>query len=327
MKWWYGLKVLLLSLLRKKLAVIVLLAVVPPILIFISFSLSISVIETYSERLLEHASNTAITINENTYSLSCCLPIKYGLITIVSHSASLRAQVITVDDVTELKNLTNISLRIAKDGCEYVRVSVSPVLRETLNLTLGETIKVCANSECFTACVAYYHDEKLKNYLIVENINESIRLNEGFLCVRNAREVDRSLIESLVNELTEFSKNYILVAFLTYIPILYLADVKLFEELSKELKILSVQGMSMSDLHLVFSLFISLITGLVAIYSTALGYLIVSAGITILRTLSNPIIPTPELRIEHVELAIIAALLNLLISYLVFRFGGRRVIS
>ncbi|MEM4427597.1 MAG: hypothetical protein QW036_02465 [Zestosphaera sp.] len=326
MKRWHELTVLLYSLFRKRLAMIVLLAILPPTLILISFSLSINVIETYSERLLEYASNTAITISEKTDSLSCCLSIRYGLMTIVSRDASLRAQVIMVDDVVKLKNLTNINLRIAGSGCEHVRVSVSPVLIEVLNISLGEPIKVCADNECFAACVAYYHDKRLKNYLIIEGINESTRLNEGFLCVRDAREVDKSLIRSLINELTEFSKNFVLIVLSTYVPVLYLADVKLLEELSKELKILSTQGVSVSDLRLVFALSTSLITGLVTIYSTALGYLVVSAGVAILRVLGNQIIPTPELRVEHVTLAIIATLLNFLISYLVFR-GGRRVIS
>ncbi|MFN3267693.1 MAG: hypothetical protein ACK416_00370 [Zestosphaera sp.] len=324
----HGLTVLLLSLLRRKLVIIVLLAVLPPTLIFLSFSLSINSIEAYSERLLEHAGDTAIIIKENTNSLNHCLQIWYGLITIVSRETSLRAQVIVVNDLMRLKNLTNLSLRVTGSSYdEYTKISVSPALLRKLNITLGEFLRVCDNNECFSTYVTYSHSKKLENYLIIESSNDSIRLNKGFLCIRNAGDVSKSIIGSLINELREFSGSYVLVVFLAYVPILYLANVKLLEELSKELRILRVQGLSTFDLHLVFVLSASLITGLTVLYSVALSYLIVSAGITILRTLINPIIPTPQLRVEYVVLAVVTTSLNFLISYLAFRFGVRHVVS
>lgn len=327
MKRGHGLAVLLLSLFRRRLAVIILLIMLPPTLIFVSLSLSIEAIETYSERLLERVDDTAVTIEENTDSSNHCLPIRYGLITVASCKTSLRAQIIVIDDVMKLESLINTSLRITENSCEGVRASVSPVLLKTLNVTLGGSLKVCAGSECFTVCATYSHNKKLGNYLIIENFSGSTELDNGFLCVRDVKSVGRSITRSLIKELTEFFVSYVLIVFSAYIPILYLADVKLLEELSKELKILLAQGMSASDLRLVFTLSVSLVTGLTALYSTALSYLIVSAGITVLRTLINPTVPMPEMRAEHVMLAIIATPLNFLMSYLAFRFGGRHVIG
>lgn len=327
MKREYGLAVLLLSLFRRRLAMIILLIVLPPTLIFVSSSLSIKAIETYSEKLLEYAGDTAITIDENADSSNCCLPIRYGLITVVSRKASLRIQIIAVGDMMKLDSLISVSLKVAESNCESVRVSVSPALLKELNATLGEFLEVCANGKCLTACITYSHSKKLENYLIVENFSEVMELNNGFLCVHDAKNVGRSITGSLIKELTEFSESYVLMVLSAYIPILYLADVKLLEELNKELKILLAQGMSASDLSLIFALSVSLITGLTALYSVTLSYLIVSAGITILRTLINPALPMPEIRAEHIILAVIATPLNFLISYLAFRLGGRHVIS
>lgn len=328
MKKEHVLTVLLLSLFRKRLVMIILLVVLPPMLIILSSSLSIDVIETHTERLLEHVSGSAIIISEKVNSPNFCLPIKYGLITVVSQRASLWVQVIAVENITKLKSFTNISLKVAENFCEHTRVSASPTLLEALNITLGGPLKVCVDNRCLTTHVTYSHSRRLESYLIIEDFEEDTRLSSsGFLCVYNARDAGRSIIKSLINELIDFSKSYVLIVFLTYIPILYLADIKLLEELGKELKILGVQGLGISDLCLVFALSVSLITGLVALYSIALSYLIVNAGITVLRILINPVIPVPELHVWYVIPAVVITPLNFLASYLAFRFGGYRVIS
>lgn len=327
MKIRHGFVVMFLSLLRRRLTIVVLLVVLPPTLIFLSSSLSINTVGTFSEKLLEYISGVAITINEDASSLSNCLRIKYGLATVISHNVSLRTQVIVVDEVMKLRDLVIIDLGTTRDSYGYAKISVSPALVKVLDTSLGESLKICVSNECFNAYVTYSHRGKLENFLIAEDTNKSIGLADGFLCVRDARDVGRLIIDSLIKELAIFSRSYVLLVFLVYTPILYLADIKLLEELSKELKILRAEGLSVSDLCLVFVLSTSLVTGIVALYSTALSYLIVSAGITILRDLFNPMIPMPELSVEYVTLAAIITPLNLLVSYVVFRLGGHDVIS
>lgn len=316
---------MLFSLTRKRLPMIVLLVVLPPTLVFLTLTLSVNSIEAYSEELLGYIKDTSITIDEGVDSQGCCLPIRYGLATVSRYEALLQAEAIVVDDVRDLKNLVNMSLKVAEGYCGYVRASASPALMRTLNASLGGFLEVCVGGECFTACVAYTHDEKLRDFLILEGVNESAGLNKGFLCVRDVREVDKSVVGSLIRELAEFSERYTLIVFLSYIPILYLANAKLLEGLREELRILGMQGLSAHDLRLIFTLSTSVVAGLVALYTIALSYLVVSAGIALMKTLMNPVLPMPELRGEYVMLAALIPLLNLPVSYLAFRLGDQRV--
>jgi len=325
MKRMHGLTILLLSIIRKRLSIIVLLVVLPPTLIFLTLSLTVNSVAAYSERLLGYVSGTSITIDENIDSRNCCLPIKYGLVTIIRYETLLQAQVIVVSDVMELKNLTNTRLRISEDYCGYARVSVSSALLKELNISLGDFLEVCVGKECFTACVKYSHDGKLENFLILEGINGIAGLNRGFMCVRDAREVGEFIIGSLIRELTEFSEGYALIILLSYIPVLYLANTKLLERLGEELRILSTQGLSTSNLRLIFTLSTSMIAGLVTLYTIALSYLIVSAGVAVMKTLMNPVLPMPEPRAGYLILAALIFFLNFPVSYLAFTLGDRRV--
>ncbi|MEO3993714.1 MAG: hypothetical protein QN229_05385 [Desulfurococcaceae archaeon TW002] len=54
----------------------------------------------------------------------------------------------------ELKNLTDLSLRVIEKSHEYVGVSVSPALLKEL-IILGEFFRVCASNECFITCREY----------------------------------------------------------------------------------------------------------------------------------------------------------------------------
>jgi len=321
MKRRHGLTILLLSIIRKRLSMIVLLVVLPPTLIFLTLSLTVNSVAAYSERLLGYVNGTSITIDENIDPSNCCLPIKYGLVTIIQHETLLQTQVIVVSDVIGLKNLTNIRLKVSEDYCRYARVSASSALLKELNTSLGEFIEVCVGKECITACVTYSHDEKLENFLILEGINEIAGLNRGFICVRNAREVSEFVIGSLIRELTEFSEGYALIIFLSYIPVLYLANTKLLERLDEELRILSMQGLSTSNIRLVFTLSTSMIAGLVTLYTIALSYLIVGAGIAVMKILMNPVLPMPEPHAGYLVLAALISLLNFPIGYLAFTLG------
>lgn len=101
-----------------------------------------------------------------------------------------------------------------------------------------------------------------------------------------------------------------MIIFLSYIPVLYLANTKLLERLDEELRILSMQGLSTSNIRLVFTLSTSMIAGLVTLYTIALSYLIVGAGIAVMKILMNPVLPMPEPHAGYLVLAALISLLN-----------------
>lgn len=324
MSYTHVLKILTLSAFRKGLTTLTLLVILPPILVSLTLTSSISVIRSQSENLLRYGGGAALVLN-NYEVKDDCVRVRYGVLSLTYGNASRQLPVINVVSIDELSRVLGVKLTQLNTTCVGYTASLSTPQLRGLNITLNQVLNACSGGECFNMCLAYSHSRHFEEVLIIEGA--LTHLSEGFLCIVNSSKVSRSIIDCLLRDLTGLSSLYVLLIMTVYVPILYLFNVKIVHGMGQELRVLRAQGLSILESSLAFTSATCLEVGVLSLYCTALSYLILYTGGAVLGFLSGAVVPGPQPSLNDLTPALIMTLVEIPVGYAAFRVGGFDVVS
>ncbi len=318
-------RVLLITIYRRGLTLVVLLAVLPPILISSSYNLSATVVGLRSEVLVEYGSSgISLLILEEPY-LGTCVPVGYGYLTLVIGGKYLQLPALLVGSLEELGEVVPLNPRDPGSGCVGLKASVGGDLLKVL--VPGDYVEVATELGNFRLCLNYTHKNYLRAAIVVEDLGGGAQVSKGFLCVAARGDLLRAMLSSSIEELRYSLVLYSMATVILYLPILYLAMRRVTWELREELRVLKAQGASLAELRLGFTLATALSTGITSVYSTALSYLVVCVGTSLLSYLGGSLLPVPQLTLEYLLPAVLTTLASTPISYVALRLGESSVYS
>jgi len=313
------LRVLLLTIYRRGLTVVVLLAVLPPILLSSSYNLSATVVGLRSEALVKYGgSSLSLLVLEEPY-LGTCVPVGYGYLTLVVGGKYLQLPAVLVDSLEELGEVVPLNLKDSGSECVGPKASVGRDLLKVL--VPGGSVEVVTEWGSVRLCLSYTHKDYLRAAIVVEGLGGGAQVSKGFLCVAARRDLLRAMLNSSIEELRSSLVLYSIATVLLYLPILYLAIRRVAWELREELRVLRAQGASLAELRLGFTLATALSTGITSAYSTALSYLVVCVGTSLLSYLGGSVLPVPQLTLEYLLPAALTTLASTPIGYVALRMG------
>jgi len=311
--------VLLLTLYRRGLTLVVLLAVLPPILLSSSYSLSATVVSLRSEALVEYGSEEQSLLILRDARLGNCVPLGYGYLTLAVGGEHLQVPVVAVGSLKILEEVLHFNPVDSGEGCVGLRASVGSDLVKVL--VPGSSVEVITDWGSTRLCLGYTHRNLLRRAIVVESLEEGTRVLKGPLCIATRRDLLRAVLASSIGELTSSLTLYSLVVVVLYLPILYLALRRVSWELREEFRVLRTQGVSLAELRLGFTLATTLSAGLTSIYSTALSYLVVCVGTSLLSYLGGPLLPVPQLTPENLLPAALITFASTPLSYVALKLG------
>lgn len=313
-------RILILSTYRKDLVAVVLLATLPPVLIYVSLTFSVVAVGSRSEMFLGYASGFSILISDRPVSARC-IHVVYGYLDVSLGSKYLRVPAVGVDRIEDLVSLLSLDLSSTKTSCRYLAASFDKELLENLGLILGEVIEVYVGQTKTCLCLTYTHSNYLTNVVVVEGLTGYPSMRSGFLCLTESQASLRVVLNSLLEEFKSSSTTYSLAVALLYLPVLYLALRRILAELSMEFRVLRNQGLSVRKLRVSFIILSTLVTGLISTYSVALSYLVVYVGISILNYVRGILLPVPQPISECFLPAILLTCASIPVGYLASRSG------
>ena len=330
MRMWFViqvLKVLLLSLFRKKLTLVILLCVAPPIIIYSTITFLTNTIVIKSETLLIYSSSESVLISDKPLS-GMCTVIRYGLASLIlTNNTSLNTFLIAVGYLRNLSYVLN--LEDLNSNCSHLSniASIGSSLFKRLGNALQDTVNICIDGVCTTYCLAYTHLSYFEDALIIENIEGVENLNTSFLCIYASKDISKNILVGIVNEVSNFFNIYILIAIAGYIPVISFAVVKTLNMLGEELRVLMAEGTSISILSIVFTMAISILFGIISTYSVVLSYFIVYIGLYIFNALGISLLSLPQLDAKLLIPSLSITCISIPIGYIVFKLRGQHVIE
>lgn len=312
-------ELLLLTLYRRGLILVVLLAVLPPVLLSSSYSLVTTVVSLRSEALVEYGGSGLSLLILGEPRPGNCTPIRYGYLALVVGSEYLQVPAVVVNNLESLGGVLRFTPVNPGASCVGLRASVGVDLLKVL--ASESSVDVVTHRGRAELCLGYTHRDYLRSVIVIEGLNTSTQLLEGFLCTALKRDLLKAILSSSMKELSSSLSLYSLAIVLLYLPILYLALRRIAWELLEELRVVRTQGVSLAELRIGFTLATALSTGIASTYSTVLSYLVVCVGTSILGYLEGSLLPIPQLTYEYFLPAALITSASIPVGYVALRLG------
>ena len=316
-------KTLVVSAFRKKSALVILLAVLPPTLITLTLTASVTAVELLSEDLVRHLSGGALLLSREPVGRNCSR-VSYGLATLVHGNASTTTPALYALDTEELSMIIGVDLVKEAGECPTPAVLL-PQSLSSLEVHLPTYLEVMLGDVRLNVCAIQARLKAVNVPIIIGVL--AAHTESGFLCFTDSASVGRQVTESVVSDLSQLASRYSLLVISAYVPALYLTTLKVFDEVRQEVYALGSLGVSRRRLTSAFTSFCSMAVLVVSLYSLFLGYVVLLLGRVILANLSTATFPAPVLGSHCLLLPVALSLLEAPLAYVVFQRGYYRVFS
>ncbi|MEM1623610.1 MAG: hypothetical protein QW780_05990 [Sulfolobales archaeon] len=313
----YCFKTLAVSAFRKKTALVILLSVLPPTLITLALTASVTAVELLSEDLLRHLPGEALILSREPVGRNCSR-VSYGLATLVRGNVSTTTPVLYALDIEELSEIIGADLVEEAEGCPVPKVLLPQGL-SGLGVQLPAYLEVILGDVRLNVCAVQAKLKAVNAPMIIGWV--APHTESGFLCLTDSASIGRQVTESVVSDISQLASRYSLLVISAYVPVLYLTTLKVFDELRQEVYTLSSLGVSRRKLTSAFTSFCSTAVLVVSLYSLFLGYVVLLLGRVVLANLSAATFPAPVLGPQYLLLPVALSLLEAPLAYVVFRRG------
>ncbi|MEZ0290074.1 MAG: hypothetical protein ABWJ42_03160 [Sulfolobales archaeon] len=312
------LRIMLLSIIRKRLILLFLLIVLPIIMINYSTLYSIDLIRDSGSRFLLSERGQSIILTSENRTSDICAQVSYATTTILSRNLDLETTALIVSNISLLERFIRITSTSNMD-CDKSRVFIGSILSGKIANISSRDIEIRLNNRSISACLAGYYAGSFENSIIIE---EKILngLNTGYVCIVNSSLITSDMLNSVLGELSSISLLYTLLVISSYTPMMYLALLKILDSLSDELIVLRRVGVSLRSLAKAFVTAIFIITVLTSLYTVSLSYFILTLGVEILRyfiLLAKP----PLVTLRDIIFTLAISSLSLPLSIIAFKRG------
>lgn len=317
-------RVFLVSAFRKKTALVVLLAVLPPTLITLALTASVSAVGLLSEDLVRHFSGGALLISREPLGINCSR-VGYGLATLVyGDGLTTTTPVVYALDAEELSKLLGTDLLKEAGGCPTPAVLL-PRSFGVLETQLPTYVEISLGGERLNICAVHTKLRVIGAPVVIGGLRG--HSETGFLCSTNSASVGRWITDSVISDVSQFTSKYSLLVTAAYVPALYLVSLKVLDEMKQEVRVLSNAGVSRRKLAAAFTSFCSVTVLVASLYCLSLGYTILMLGRVLLAYLGAATFPPPALELNYLLLPIALSLVEAPPAYIVIQRGYYRAAS
>jgi hypothetical protein len=301
-------KIILISIIRKKLYVAILASVLAPALLTV-FIFSFPNLNDLGNLKIDE---TRLMLTVSGAKLGeACYPASLVDGTLVSSNKSLRAIILVVntDLNTDLGRISGINFIVQ---CNYSRSVILPRdAYNTLSKPQALTVMLNKSSGSYTVCGIWDSNIVI---LLENNLN---LYQSKYVCLLSQKNVISNIAKDAEECLVSTAALWVLALNLIYLPVFYAAQKHAIESLQTNIRVLYESGASVRTIIGALMVSLTAVHTVAALYACALGVIMVYTAHLLLSFVQ--LLPPPSLRVDIVPLLLVEAFSGACVSYLACR--------
>jgi hypothetical protein len=293
-------KIILLSIIRKKLYIAILASVLAPALLTV-FIFSFPNLNDLGNLKIDE---TKLMLTVSGAKLGeACYPASLVDGTLVSSNKSLRAIILVVN--TDLGRISGINFIVQ---CNYSRSVILPRdAYNTLSKPQALTVMLNKSSGSYTVCGIWDSNIVI---LLENNLN---LYQSKYVCLLSQKNVISNIAKDAEESLVSTATLWVLALNLIYLPVFYAAQKHAIESLQTNIRVLYESGASVRAIIGALMVSLTAIHTVAVLYACALGVIMVYT-VHLLLSFVQPL-PPPSLRVDVVPLLLVEAFSGACASY------------